>query len=33
MTAEEAKRAFAPNSEWDALESAMAKRPLRPPED
>jgi len=33
MTAEQARRAFAPNSEWDALESAMAKRPVRPPED
>lgn len=33
MTAEEARRAFAPNPEWDGLESAMAKRPVRPPED
>lgn len=33
MNAEEARRAFAPNPEWDALESAMAKRPRRLPED
>lgn len=33
LSAEEARRAFARNPEWDALESAMAKRPIRPPED
>jgi hypothetical protein len=33
MTSDEARRAFASNREWDALESAMAKRPIRPPED
>ena len=33
MTAEEARRAFAPDPEWDKLESLMAKRPVRRPED
>lgn len=33
MTPAETRRAFAPNKDWDALESAMAKRPVRPPED
>jgi len=33
MTAEEARRAFARDSEWDALESVMVRRPVRPPED
>jgi hypothetical protein len=33
MTAEEARKAFAPDPEWDRLESIMAKRPLRCSED
>ncbi|MCI0541257.1 MAG: hypothetical protein L0Z50_39155 [Verrucomicrobiales bacterium] len=33
MTTAEARRAFGPNPEWDRLEAAMAKRPVRPPED
>lgn len=33
MTAEEARRAFARDSEWDALESAMVRMPVGPPED
>jgi hypothetical protein len=33
MTAEEARKAFAPDPEWDRLESIMAKRPVRPPKD
>ena len=32
MTAEEARRAYA-NTEWDALEHAMASRPTREPEE
>jgi hypothetical protein len=33
MTTQEARKAFAPDAHWDALEAAMAKRPVRPPED
>ncbi len=33
MSPEETRRAFAPNSDWDALEAAMAKRPVRRPKD
>jgi hypothetical protein len=32
MTKEEAKAAYGPNAEFDALESHMAKRPARAPE-
>jgi hypothetical protein len=32
LTPEEARRAFAPNPDWDALEAAMAGRPVPPPE-
>ena len=33
MSPEEARRAYAPNADWDALESVMAKRPVRRPKD
>ncbi len=33
MSRSEARRAFGPSSDWDSLESAMARRPFRPPED
>lgn len=33
LTAEEARQAFAPDPEWDALEAAMTSRPVPPPED
>ena len=32
FTRAEAKRAFGPDREWDALENAMARRPVLPPE-
>jgi hypothetical protein len=32
MTEEEARRAFGPDAEWDALEAAMTSRPMPPPE-
>jgi len=33
FTKQEAKRAFAPDPEWDALEKAMASRTPLPPEE
>jgi hypothetical protein len=33
FTAEEARRAFAPDPEWDGLEAAMARVPVNQPED
>jgi hypothetical protein len=32
MTEDEVRRAFAPDPEWDALETTMASRPMPPPE-
>ena len=33
FTKAEARRAFGPDREWDQLESAMARRPVSPPEN
>jgi hypothetical protein len=32
LSTEEVRGAFSQNSDWDALESAMVRRPVRPPE-